>query len=153
MRFVPDLNLALLPFLIDTLKTPDKRKKIVNGVICRLLTTQMLGEWPPVIVITSQRVVPSQKHVAEKLLADQLAHGCQAIWRNVFGIFYPEQMGHKLVKEREAGSDGWTANTSGPASSSPQCHLCQIHVVPAGHKSFVTPFCEISCTLWMKNVL
>lgn len=79
MRFVPNLNLALLPLIVGMLKTPDKVREIVNGIICRLLKTQMLGDWPPVIVIPSHVVVPSQKYVAEKLLADQLAHGCQAI--------------------------------------------------------------------------
>lgn len=79
MRFFPNLNLALLSFLIDLLKTRDKRKEVINGIICRLLTTQMLGGWPPKIVITSHIEISGRKYIAEKLLADQLAHRCQAI--------------------------------------------------------------------------
>jgi len=68
--------------------------------------TQLLEGYPPIInVIASYIQIPGQEYLAEKLLADQLTHGCQTVGRNVFGILYSEQMGDKLIREREAGGN------------------------------------------------
>lgn len=140
MRFFSKLNFDLVPFLIDKLKTPDKRKEDVNGIIYTLLMTRMLEGYPPIInVIRNYIQIPGQEYIAVKLLSDQLTHGCQTVWRNVFEILYPEQMGDKMIGEREGGRDDWTANTLGPASSSPQWHLCQICIVPEGHQVLWSP--------------
>lgn len=80
MRFFSKLNFDLVPFLIDKLKTPDKRKEDVNGIIYTLLMTRMLEGYPPIInVIRNYIQIPGQEYIAVKLLSDQLTHGCQTV--------------------------------------------------------------------------
>lgn len=118
------MNFDLVPFLKGKLNTPDRRKGYVNRIIYRLLMTQILEGYPPIInVITSYIQIPGREYIAEKLLTDLLACGCQTVRRNAFGVLYLEQKGDKLVREMEAASDDWTTNTPGPASSSPQWHV------------------------------
>lgn len=153
MRFFPNLNLALLPFLIDMLKT-DKRKEVVNGIICRLLMTQMLGDWPPVIVLVSH----IQSFLVKNILQKSSQQTC---WDMAFKQFEEMYLGFSTQSKWETSwSEKWKQEVMTELPTHlvllphPHSVTCAKYVFSLQDiKCFDTPFCEITCTVDEKYVV
>lgn len=140
--------------LIDKLKTRDKRKEDVNGIIYRLLVTQMLEGFPPIINFITSLYTDSWSRIYCRKALSRLAGTWlsntlkECIWDSLPTANWRQTDQRKRSRKRWLNCQHtWSCFLIPTVTLMPDVLSLQ------DIACFDTPFCEIVCTLWMKNIL